>query len=182
MRPEIIQIAQDLKSDNMQARDLSVQYAGLLLEKSASAEMAEGAYNSMLPASLTATSLDQHEQTYLVEVLYETISSPRMTEGMLWALGKADRALGLEPLLNILQSNSSNFSEEAMWQALLALDNFVVRAGSQLVLSEQNRLLQSYKVSERNLAQALFTSPRLQKMAEWIRLKIQDSLELKYVE
>jgi hypothetical protein len=45
---------------------------------------------------------------------------------MFWAIGKSAPQIGIGPLLMLLQTCSEKFDEEAAYQALIALDNFLV--------------------------------------------------------
>ncbi|MGD2184437.1 hypothetical protein [Lusitaniella coriacea] len=83
-----------------------------------------GRYELSLPWNFLFIRLDFHEQVEIAKKLSQIfIESDDILHGILWALGKTDRGVGLYPLTNIIFSRSEDFDTQGYHQAFLSLDN-----------------------------------------------------------
>lgn len=182
MHADLNRILQDLKSGDLETRNQAVGQAGLLLEKRSISNPDNSIYEGLLPTTLLSITLDTEEQRLFIHQLCDAIYSDNMTEGMLWALGKADKDLGLEPLLRVIRDQGQKLNDEANWQALVALDNFLTRSGTREELQKQRTLMDEYGIEEWLHQFTTSSEPRLQKMAHWLLEEMQDINHNRYVE
>lgn len=182
MHPTLHRLLQEARSDELEIRHRAVGQIGLFLEKNTIVSGTTGSYKGLLDDELCALILDLSAQQLVVTELCHLISSDKMTEGMLWALGKASRSVSMQPLLQLLQHQSHRFNEEATWQALIALDNVIIISGSVAELQQQHRLIDEHNIVHwlQNLEAS--PDPRVQKIALRLMNAIHNAQESMHIE
>jgi len=83
-------------------------------------------YATLLRPNLLSIKIKSDEQIDVVERLSYLAATNRTHPSMLWAIGKAAPEVGIVPLLALLRTRSGDFDEETLYQALMALENFLV--------------------------------------------------------
>jgi len=117
--------------DRERKRHAVLQIA-MLLERSTHADQAELGreqerfYASIVPRHLMASSINRQEHEWVVERLSILVRAGKATPDMLWAIGKASPDVGIRPLLVLLGAYPVLLDDEAAYQALIALENFLV--------------------------------------------------------
>ncbi len=110
----------------------AVLQIAMLLERSTRADQAELGreqerfYASIVPRHLLASSINRQEHEWVVERLSMLVRAGNATPDMLWAIGKASPDVGIRPLLVLLGAYPVLLDDEAAYQALIALENFLV--------------------------------------------------------
>lgn len=134
----IEKLVSEILSDNLKIReDALVQIVGII-EQSTIADILEDRamesgvqsepYHSQLVSEdLRSVRLNQTVQAGLVKQLAEIIAmnSPQ-TNGLIWALSKARGTIAIDFLVPLLEINSSNFDKNGIYQALIALENYLM--------------------------------------------------------
>jgi hypothetical protein len=116
-------------SSEPHTREEAVLQLSLLLERSNTVEGPDSAYAGLLLPGLMHLRLTEEEQRDVVECLRSLSNSPKSSPSILAALGKASPKVGIEPLLSLIKEGSAEFDSETAYQAVIALDNFLVRDG-----------------------------------------------------
>lgn len=181
MKPEIAQILQGIQSDDLDQRNTFVGLAGLLLERSTIDSPTKQGYEGAIPDSLLSIRLTIGEQQDLIAKLCNVISSEKMTEGMIWALGKASRDLVFEPFLDLVHTYNGRFGKQGYQQILVVLDTFIVRSGTREALQKQNILIDRYDVTQLVHRIAASRESKTQELASWLQQKIRDAQDFTFV-
>jgi len=95
---------------------------GLLLERKHLGRDPEE-YDGLLPKELSHRKLHDIEEKFLVIILQQLFETTT-DSSLLWALGKAPKGLVFEWYLNKVLPNIAELPKDAMWQTLIAIENF----------------------------------------------------------
>ncbi|MCG8350153.1 MAG: hypothetical protein MI924_20500 [Chloroflexales bacterium] len=182
MNPALERVLQEVHANDLEIRHRAVGQIGLLLEKNTAISGTVDSYKDLLDDDLFTLKLDVSEQQRLVAELCNLIASDKMTIGMLWALGKADRTISIRPLFEIIRNQSRTFGEEALWQTLVTLDNVIILSGTAAKLQEQNRLIDEYGIIDWLYGLEHLRDPRVPEKILGLKAAIRDSKGYKYVE
>jgi hypothetical protein len=137
------QLLEKIESQEDEIYFESIFQIAMLLEKSN--VITNETYVSFLPPELLSITLNDTEQQEIVRRLSSVASNNSVNGLLFWALGKANPKIGISPLLNLIQQFSSSFDEEITYQAIIALDNFLIIDESGNLVSE---IVQNLKESD----------------------------------
>jgi len=126
-------------------RQEAVFQLALLLERSQEGVSSEDSYYvSNLPPELLIR-LDEQQQAEVVRVLSNAIVLEKTGRASLfWLIGKVSPPIGITSLLGLIVTNWKNYDEETIYQALIAIENYMMYCirdstiGSVVVQSVQN--------------------------------------------
>lgn len=127
---QLVETLDLLDSEDETVQGEAILQLAMLLEKSNHVRDESGNVHwedkgEILSPNLRDIYLDNGEQRVIVSRLTTLINSSKRNPSMLWALGKASPAIGIEPLLEILKKHSEEFDEDTAYQAILALGRFL---------------------------------------------------------
>lgn len=136
MHSTVKHLCEQAGAGQLEVKNEAILHIAMLLEKSSRAIRAKQyaileAYNShdyrmILPDYLQTVLLSEGEQSEVVSCLVDLINSHHRHPSMIWALGKSLPSFGLGPLLKFLQQVSPDIDDETIYQALVALEEFLV--------------------------------------------------------
>lgn len=116
----------ELTSANRKRRDEAILCLAMLLEKNSSRPDQQSNYELILPANLHSLNVSLEDQLAVIEGIGNLLESEGMSPSMLWALGKTTNCAALLPLLKFINRHFQEAGDEAIWQALAAIENFLV--------------------------------------------------------
>ena len=170
-------LLKELTSGNKKRRDEAVLCLAMLLEKHSSRPDKQSNYELILPASLHSLSLSSEDQQAIIERLGDLIESKEMLPSMLWALGKTTNSAAVLPLLRFINQHFQEADDDAIWQALIAIENFLVfDSNNQLrdevvdYLNTENPLRSFTEIGKRQ-------NPDIVKLSNRVITKVAKSLE-----
>lgn len=120
---ELLQLA---GSDDLSIQREAIFQLSLLLQRSNTRGIPDTAYRGLLAPNLMQMKLTESEQRKVVAKFRVLINSPERTTGILSAIGRASPRIGIEPLLSVIREHWTEFDDETAYQAVIALDNFLV--------------------------------------------------------
>ena len=124
MQKVITLVLEKIEAEEDQIDRESIFQIAMLLEKSNT--ITNETYISLLPPELLSVTLNDREQQEIVKLL-STLTPNNSTNSLLfWTLGKAKPKFGIAPLLSLIHRFSNKFDDEAAYQAVIALDNFLI--------------------------------------------------------
>jgi len=112
-------------SEDLKVREDAILSLAMLLEKHSTLNSGQSFYESVLPTPLCNLTLDKAEQQEIVDWLGGLVNSDKRTSSMIWALTKSASAVALEYLLSLICSQGDGLDEDAAWQALIGIDNYL---------------------------------------------------------
>ena len=127
----IMELFKIVESESADQREEAVLQIAMLLERTsrplyAGNKVDIGFYQNILKPNLISIELNSERQLELIFEIRKLIMSNKMTPSLFWAIGKAKPQLGLAPLLDIMGELWSKIDENALQQALVAIDNFMI--------------------------------------------------------
>jgi hypothetical protein len=127
LHPLLNQLLESAASADRERQNEALADIALILERSwLRTSVSDTCYAALLPPALLAIRLEENDQREVVEHLSRLATSDRAHPSIFWAIGKSTPKLGIGPLLMLLQTHSDKFDEETTYQALIALENFLV--------------------------------------------------------
>ena len=118
----------------------AISYAGFMLERETMIGWAEETYRGLLPEPLFHRRLTKPETEQLVDGLICLLQSRHATlaGGAAWALGKTRFERVAPELLRVVRA-WPQLDDNLIYQSLIALDNFGLAAGSEVVAQIANQ-------------------------------------------
>ena len=133
MRPAIAALLKRLQSTSASKHDAVLPLA-LLLERSARRGYTDASHERELPRELLDNALSDAEHHEIVHALGSAIRQEPENGSLYWALGKARWEEGLGVLLSILATRGKKIGDEPAYQAILALENFLIADEGRLLV------------------------------------------------
>jgi hypothetical protein len=175
MEPLVRALLEQAASQNSAEQTEAILQLALLLEKSAMGDKTLGSELAIQP-QLQSLSLTGDDVQEIVASLGRLIESEQRSSDMLWALGKARVHDAAITLLEFLKNHCEKLEGDMAWQALIALDNW-------LVIGEDGRINPQLLaiIRERNPTSCLAKiikegNPDLSMLAQRISGKLHDKL------
>jgi hypothetical protein len=125
MEPLVRALLERAASENGAEQNEAILQLALLLEKSAMRDKLLGSEPAIQP-QLRLLSLSVDDIREIVAGLGLLIESEQRSPSMLWALGKAKVYDAALTLLEFLKNHCQELEGDMAWQALVALDNWLV--------------------------------------------------------
>ena len=125
MRQAIASLLECLKSASVSKNDCILRLA-LLLERSTRRGYSDASHESELPKELLDNALSDAEHREIVRNLGREILHEPENGSLYWALGKAKWEEGMGVLLRILSTRGDETRDESAYQAVIALENFLI--------------------------------------------------------
>lgn len=174
MNPIVADLLQKAASENRDVQEEGILQIAMLIEKFSQPGDLHEAYQEIMPKDLLRVSLSVAELNELIQELAILLNSPKMTPSMLWALGKSSSHTALELLLTWLHRQSV-FTEDASWQVLVAIDNFVTLDEDGKLNPKTRSAIHQFDTVE--VLQLLIRSdtPKVRTLAERLIARIQES-------
>lgn len=173
MKSVLNELLERAKCENKEVREEAILQIAMLLEKNSICPDQPSFYETVLSDHLLSISLDESEQQEMIAELGNLILSEKMTASMLWALGKTTSRTALVPLLTWLRNHNRSLDEEAIWQALIALDNFLGLKVDGTLDCQVADMIRDYNLTSA-LQRILETdNPRLKKLGQKLLNRIQ---------
>jgi hypothetical protein len=122
MKPEIKDLFERAENDDESIREEAALQIAMLLEKNSRIADKLDFYKNILDPQLLSLILDTEEQKEIIAELSKLIRTEKMVPAMLWALSKPTMIDTLPPLLNWLREYSHQAEEDAINQAIGAID------------------------------------------------------------
>lgn len=132
MRDTLAALCEQLRAEAAQTRREAVLQLAMLLERRSDGNTgttdspADTFYRSIMAPHLHDIRPTPSEQMKIIAILAHEAATSADAPDMLWAVGKADPALGLGPLLRVLTIAGERFDEVTAYQATIALDNLLI--------------------------------------------------------
>ena len=136
MRPAIAALLERLQSTSASKNDAILPLA-LLLERSTRWGNTDATHESELPRELLDNALSDAEHSEIVHTLGRAILHEPENGSLYWALGKAKWEEGMGVLLRTLATRGDEIGEEPAYQAIIALENFLIADGGRLLVGVQ---------------------------------------------
>lgn len=148
MKEEIHQILSALNSQDIEAQNAAALQIAMLLEKHSPLRAEQHFYDSFLPTPLNMLVLSEEDKKELIESLYQLVLCQENNASMIWALGKAASVSALEHLLLLVCEQKKSLSDNALWQAFIAIDNFLSITQESPIYLQVRQLLHSYPIAQ----------------------------------
>jgi len=129
MNTIVSKLLEKVNSNEERVREDAVTDISFLLEMHAwnlSKDDKINRYESLVKKEIIELELNNNELKEIVNFLKQQIeSNSDLSSSMLCAIGESSSHIGLEPLLDIINSNLSSFEENEFYQLLIALEKLV---------------------------------------------------------
>lgn len=172
MNSVLLPVLEALTLDKQPLREEAILQIAMILERHSEAPNGNAFYERVLQEELKGLQLSHEDQLYIANYLGDLIQNGKGGFDVIWALGKAKREIAFPLVVSSLGSQSEGFDEEFIWEALNALNKFVVVSNDDIDLEAQQQLLSVNHVENWLTKVEKIGSPRNQEKARGLLAKI----------
>lgn len=150
MQQVLESLVQSVENSAETGENSDVLNLGLLLELTSQAQgVADPPVASLLPATLRLISLSDDDQKEIIDRISRLIqrSSNLKRKSLFWILSKASPKIAFGPVVKSISAMFDTFDSEVSYQALSALDNYILSDHDGMLLANNASILRSYDVT-----------------------------------
>lgn len=129
MNSAVLEVMSRLKSGDTDTRSNAVTDLALLLEMHSwelDYEQRISRYETLLSGNLIGVNLNKQEQEEVIDFMKALVlNQDSLSSSLIWAIGKSTPSVGLGSTLEIIDHRFHRFSDEELYQLIIALGNFL---------------------------------------------------------